>query len=106
VYLATVGKHGLRQVAESCYHKAHYAAQIIGELPGFEVDLARPFFKEFTVRCPRPPDEVNRRLLERKIIGGLDVSEQVPNGMLLCVTEMNTRGEIERLRDALAEVTG
>ena len=56
------------------------------------------------MRCPRPPAEINRRLLERDIIGGLDVSDQVDNGMLLCVTEMNTREEIERLAEALREV--
>jgi glycine dehydrogenase subunit 1 len=103
VYLATVGKHGLRQVAEASYHKAHYAAQIIGALPGYDVD-SRPFFKEFVVRGPIAPSELNHRLLERDIIGGLDVSSQIENGMLICVTEMNTREEIERLRDALAEV--
>lgn len=104
VYLATVGKHGMRQVAEACYHKAHYAAQIIQNLPGYEVDLETTFFKEFVVRCPKPPAEINRLLLERDIIGGLDVSAQAENGMLVCVTEVNTREEIERLRDALAEV--
>ena len=104
VYLATVGKHGLRQVAGASYHKAHYAAQIIGTLPGYEVDTTRPFFKEFVVRCPIPPAEIDSHLLERDIIGGLDVSDQVENGMLICVTEMNTREEIKRLRDALAEV--
>jgi len=104
VYLATVGKHGLRQVAHASYHKAHYAAQIIGALPGYEIDVTRAFFKEFVVRCPIPPAEIDRHLLERDIIGGLDVSEQVANGMLICVTEINTREEIERLRDALAEV--
>ena len=104
VYLATVGKHGMRQVAEACYHKAHYAAQIIQNLPGYEVDLETPFFKEFVIRCPKAPAEINRRLLaEHHIIGGLDVSAQVANGMLLCVTEMNSRTEIERLRDALVE---
>jgi glycine dehydrogenase subunit 1 len=104
VYLATVGKHGMRQVAEACYHKAHYAAQIIQDLPGYEVDLETPFFKEFVVRCPKPPAEINRSLLDRDIIGGLDVSAQVENGMLVCVTEVNTREEIERFRDALAKV--
>jgi glycine dehydrogenase subunit 1 len=103
VYLATVGKHGLRQVAEACYHKAHYAAQQIQNLSGYAVDLEPPFFKEFVVRCPKPPAEINRLLLERDIIGGLDVSSHIENGMLLCVTEVNTRAEIERLRDALAE---
>jgi glycine dehydrogenase subunit 1 len=104
VYLATVGKHGLRQVAEACYHKSHYAAQIIQNLPGYEVNLDTPFFKEFVVSCPKPPAEINRLLLERDIIGGLDVTHLVRNGMLICVTEVNTREEIEGLRDALAEV--
>ena len=105
VYLATIGKHGLRDIAEACYHKAHYAAGIINELPGYSVELRTPFFKEFVVKCPIPPAEVNRYLIERGIIGGLDVSEHAENGMLVCVTEMNSREEIERLRDALAEVT-
>ena len=100
VYLATVGKHGLREIADSCYHKAHYAAEIIDALPGYSVDMNRPFFKEFLVACPRPMAAINAALLERQIIGGLDVSGQ----MLVCVTEMNTRAEIERLRDGLAEV--
>ncbi len=103
VYLATVGKTGFRQIAEACYHKAHYTAARIAALAGYSVDASSPFFKEFVVRCPRPPSEINRRLLERGIIGGLDVSDTVPWGMLMCVTEMNTREEIERLAEALAE---
>jgi glycine dehydrogenase subunit 1 len=104
VYLTTVGKHGLRQIAEACYHKAHYAAALISRIDGFQVDDAKPFFNEFVVRCPLPAAVISQRLLERDIIGGLDVSEHFPNGMLLCVTEMNTREEIERLTSALAEV--
>ena len=103
VYLATVGKHGLRTIAEACYHKAHFAAQQIDALPGYGVDLETPFFKEFAVRCPKPPSEINEQLLSHDIIGGLDVSAHVENGMLLCVTEMNTRQEIDRLCAALAE---
>ena len=103
VYLATVGKQGLRQIAESCYHKAHFTASLIDQIDGYSVDLSRPLFKEFVARCPLPPAEINRRLLERGIIGGLDVSGQVENGLLLCVTEMNTREEIERLAEGLRE---
>jgi glycine dehydrogenase subunit 1 len=103
VYLATVGKQGLRQIAEACYHKAHHAAGLIGALNGYSVDLQKPFFEEFVVRCPRPPAEINRRLLEQDIIGGLDASDQVENGMLVCVTEMNTREDIERLVEGLRE---
>jgi len=114
VYLAAMGKQGLRQVAELCYHKAHYAAERIAALPGYS--LARSagasasgggegvFFKEFVVRCPRPPADVNRALLERGIIGGLDVADQIPNGLLLCVTELNTREEIDALVEGLGSI--
>ncbi|KPK46290.1 MAG: glycine dehydrogenase [Dehalococcoidia bacterium SM23_28_2] len=106
VYLAAMGRQGLRQVAELCYHKAHYAAQRIAHLSGYSLPFDGLFFKEFVVRCPQPPSEVNRALLERGIIGGLDVSQHVENGLLLCVTEMNTRQEIDRLVEALAEIGG
>jgi glycine dehydrogenase subunit 1 len=106
VYLAAMGRQGLRQVAELCYHKAHYAAQRIARLPGYSLAFDGLFFKEFVVRCPRPPAEVNRALLEQGIVGGLDVSPHVENGLLLCVTEMNTREDIERLVDALAQIGG
>jgi glycine dehydrogenase subunit 1 len=104
VYLATVGKQGLRQIAGACYHKAHYAAGLISRTDPYDVDDSRPFFNEFVVRCPLPPAEMNRHLLERGIIGGLDINDRVPNGMLVCLTEMNTRDEIERFVAALAEV--
>ncbi|MBI2164969.1 MAG: aminomethyl-transferring glycine dehydrogenase subunit GcvPA [Chloroflexi bacterium] len=102
IYLAALGRQGLRRVAELCYHKAHYAASLIREVPGYKLPFQAPFFKEFIVQVPAPVKEINRRLLDRKIIGGLDISDLVPNGMLLCVTEMNTKEEIHALRDALA----
>jgi glycine dehydrogenase subunit 1 len=104
VYLAVMGPQGLRQVAELCYQKAHYAASVISKLKGYGLPINGTFFQEFVVRCPVKPAEVNRRLLEKGIIGGLDVSDRVPNGLLLCVTEMNTRQEIDALAAALAEV--
>ncbi|MCX6021469.1 MAG: aminomethyl-transferring glycine dehydrogenase subunit GcvPA [Chloroflexi bacterium] len=104
VYLALVGPKGLREIAELCYHKAHYAAQQIAALPGYALALPGHFFHEFVVQCPIPPGEVNRRLLERDIIGGIDVSDRVPGGLLLCVTELNPRDEIERLIAALSEI--
>jgi glycine dehydrogenase subunit 1 len=103
VDLALMGRQGLRQVAEQCYHKAHYAASRIAQLPGYRLPLAGEFFHEFVVECPVPPAVLTRRLQEERIIGGLDVSDQVPNGMLLCATEMNTRQEIDLLVSALAK---
>ena len=105
IYLAAVGKSGLRQIAELCYHKAHYAAQRIAALPGYKLPLAGTFFKEFPITCPRPPEQVNAALRQRGIVGGLDISDLVPNGMLLCVTEMHRREEIDALIVALKAAT-
>ena len=104
IYLAAMGRNGLRQAAELCYHKAHYAADAIGKLDGYSLPQSSQFFQEFVVSCPQPPAEVNRRLMERNILGGLDVSDRYDNGMLLCVTEMNTRAEIDALVSALSEI--
>ena len=104
VFMASQGKQGLRHIAELCYHKAHYAASLIEKIPGYSLPIEGTFFREFVVQCPRPPAEINERLLEHRIIGGLDVSEQVPNGMLLCCTEVNSRDEVEALATALAKI--
>jgi len=101
VYLATLGKRGLRQVAELCYHKAHYTAEAIGRLKGYSLTFHQPFFKEFVIRCPVAPCQINEVLFKEGIIGGLDISHMIDNGMLLCVTEMNTKQEIDRLIEIL-----
>jgi glycine dehydrogenase subunit 1 len=108
VYLCVMGKHGLRKAAELSYHKAHYAAKEIATLSGYEVDQSRPFFNEFVVKCPRPVSEINQRLIERGIIGGYDLGEDYPNlqeHMLVCVTEMNRKDEIDVLVEVLNEVS-
>ena len=105
VHLATMGKQGLKDVATACYHKAHYAAQRIASLSGFALPLEGVFFKEFAVTCPTAPVEINHRLLGKGIVGGLDVSNLIPNGMLIAITEMNSKEDIDGLVDALEEVT-
>ena len=90
IYLACMGKQGLRLVAEMCYHKAHFAAQEIGNLKGYSVVNSGPFFNEFVIRCPKPAAEINQALLRREILGGYDLHLDYPNRekqMLLCVTE-------------------
>jgi len=111
-YLATMGKRGLGQVAELCYHKSHYAAAEIGKLKGFVVNPqapSQPFFKEFVVRLPRPVAEVNRHLQERHgIVGGYDLATDYPHleqHMLLAVTEVHPRASIDRLVQALSELS-
>ncbi len=107
IYMSIMGKHGLRKVAELCFHKAHYAADLIDKIKGYKVDRSRPFFKEFVVECPWPVDDINMHLLEYGIVGGFALGMAYPNRqnqMLIAVTEMNTREEIEDLAAALAEV--
>src|SRR6476469_1251623 len=104
-YLALMGKQGLRRVAEICYNRAHYLAGEIAQIPGFALKNDGPFFKEFVVQTPLPVAELNGRLLEHKIIGGLDVGDLVPNGWLLCVTEMNSRAQLDNLLAALRAIT-
>ncbi len=102
VYLATLGKRGLRQVAELCYHKAHYAAEAIGKLKGYSLVFQQPFFREFVLRCPIAPYQINEALFKGRIIGGLDISHMIDNGMLLCVTEVNTKQDIDGLVEILS----
>jgi glycine dehydrogenase subunit 1 len=108
VTMAALGRCGMRQVAELCYHRAHYAAEQIDALEGYAVVRDRPFFKEFVVRCPEPVQEINNYLLDEwGIIGGYDLGRDyahLENHMLLCVTEMNPREEIDILVEALREV--
>ena len=107
VYMGLLGKSGLRQVAELCYQKAHYAAEQIAAIPGFKVCSNAPFFHEFVVCCPRPVEEINNHLLDHEILGGYDLGQAYPSlkdHMLVAVTEMNTRLEIDMLVEALKEV--
>ena len=104
IYLATLGRRGLRQIAEACYHKSHYAASLIGKIPGYSLPLSSTFFQEFVVQCPKPPKEINHQLLKSGILGGLDISSVISDSMLFCVTEMNTSEEIHKLVKALKSI--
>jgi hypothetical protein len=92
VYMSTLGKTGLQQVANLCYQKAHYAASELGKIKGFKINFDEPFFHEFVLRCPQPASEVEhepgerdhdhgrqqvRRLLERERLGRTDAGLQV-----------------------------
>lgn len=107
VYLSLMGKYGMRKVAELCYHKAHYAANQIDKLDGFEVNRDRPFFHEFAVKCPVSVQTINDALIQEGIIGGVDLGKDyahLKDYMLLCVTEMNTKDEIDALVNVMGSV--
>jgi len=107
IYLSLLGKHGLQQVANLCYQKAHYAATEISKIKGFELTNKEHFFHEFSVTCPKPVEEINEHLLEHGILGGYDLSRDYPsrkNQMLIAVTEMNSKDEIDAFVEVLKEV--
>jgi glycine dehydrogenase subunit 1 len=104
VYLATLGKRGVQEVARQNLQKAHYAASAISGVPGFELKFPAPFFNEFVVRTPRPANHVLNRLLDRRIIGGLALQPYYPelnDSMLVCVTETAKKESIDRLVESL-----
>ena len=107
VYLSVLGKTGLQQVANLCYQKAHYAASELGNINGYKVS-SDTFFHEFVLECPAPVAEINAHLLEHGILGGYDLSQDYPsltNHMLIAVTEMNSKEEIDALVEVLSEVS-
>ncbi len=100
VYLAALGPQGLKEVAYLCFQKAAYAREKLTALTGYQLACPGNFFKEFPVTVPGAPQEINRRLLQKGIIGGLELSGFYPeleNSLLFCVTEKRTRGEIDEL---------
>jgi glycine dehydrogenase subunit 1 len=105
VYLETMGKRGLQEVAQQCAQKAAYAARRIAELPGFSLPFAAPRFNEFVVRAPGNAAKLLSRLAsEKNITGGLPLSRYFPdrpNDLLVCVTEINSRREIDELVSGL-----
>jgi glycine dehydrogenase subunit 1 len=108
VYLSVMGKQGMRQVAELCYQKAHYAAKAIAQLPKYKIWNSGPFFHEFVVQCPKPVADINEILLEHEILGGYDLGSEYPevkDHMLIAVTEVNTQEEIDGLVSALEEAS-
>ncbi|MDX2153518.1 MAG: aminomethyl-transferring glycine dehydrogenase subunit GcvPA [Bryobacteraceae bacterium] len=99
VYMTVYGKQGLRELAEQNLAKAHYLAK---DLP---LRFSGPFFNEFVAKCEgRRVAEVNETLLDRKVIGGLDLGRWYPElegSMLLCATEMARREAMDTLREVL-----
>ena len=110
VYLETMGRRGLQEVAHQCAQKTAYAAKKIGELDGFTIPFSGPRFNEFVVGAPGPAKDLLARLAaNRNITGGLALSRYYadrPNEFLVCVTEINSRTQIDALVEGLASQAG
>lgn len=108
IYMTTMGRRGLQEVATQCAQKAHYAAREIAKLDGYTLPYSAPFFNEFVVRAPIEANELVRRLARDHNTGaGVALSryfENQPNDLLICVTEVNTRAQIDSLIQGLATI--
>ena len=105
IYMETMGKKGLQEVAVQNAQKAAYAAKQIAAIAAFSVPFSAPSFNEFVVRGPRPATEVLAGLREKGIIGGLPLSKYYSgreNEFLVCVTEVSSREKIDALVTTLS----
>lgn len=103
ITMASLGKHGIREMAQLNIEKADYAARALQQ-KGFNVINKAPFFNEFVVELSKPVKEVNEKLLEQGIIGGYDLGkdyEGLENHMLVAVTDQRTKEEIDQFINAL-----
>jgi glycine dehydrogenase subunit 1 len=104
IYLSTVGKEGLRKVGALSAAKAHYAAERLARIPGVSLRFQAPFFKEFALRLPRPPDRVVSKLARQGILAGVPLrtfDRALRDCLLVAVTEKRTREEIDGFAAAL-----
>ena len=105
IYLALLGRVGLRKLAEINLAKAEYAKARIRETPGLELAFSAPTFNEFAVRLGVPAGEALAGAQRAGIIGGLDLAAHAPelgSALLVCTTELNGKESIDRLISSLA----
>ena len=107
IYMTVLGKEGFKEVANLCYQKAHFAADQLNQVDGYQLAFAdTPFFHEFVVKSERPVAEVLEWLREHDILGGYDLGQDYPeleNHLMLAVTEKISREDIEFLTAVLEE---
>jgi len=105
IYMETMGKKGLQEVAEQNAQKAAYAKQKISAVEGYSIPFSSPTFNEFVVRGPRPASEILEKVrTENGIVGGLALSKYYSghdHDILVCVTETMSRANIDAFVDAL-----
>jgi glycine dehydrogenase subunit 1 len=107
IFLAALGKQGLRELGALCLQKAHYAFRQITAIPGFEAAFSSPFFDEFVIKLPVSTAKLRGYFDRANIIGGYPLREAYPgmdDYMLFCVTETRTRADIDHLVSVLREI--
>ncbi len=107
VYMATMGKQGMKEVAEQSFKKAHYTFEKLMESGKYKPVFDKPFFKEFAIKCPKTVEEINEALRKEGILGGFDLKRangNLENSMLIAVTESRSIEEIEKFVRIMEEI--
>jgi glycine dehydrogenase subunit 1 len=105
VAMTALGKKGVKEMAIQNIAKAQYAKDVL-KSKGFTIAFEGPFFNEFVVKLNKPVQEVNKKLLEKGIIGGYDLGRDYPEleqHMLIAVTELRTKEEIDTFAEELGD---
>ena len=108
VFLSVIGKRGIKEMATKNMKKARYAKKAL-ENAGFEVLYSNRFFNEFVVKLDQDIKNVNNQLNDRGFIGGFDlgkVDESFKNHMLVAVTEIRSKEEIDQFVKELGDIHG
>jgi glycine dehydrogenase subunit 1 len=107
IYLAVMGKQGLRELALLNLSKTDYMKKKLSKIQGFEMRFSGDTFNEVVLKCPKPANQIRDALLEYKILAGLPLGSYYPeldDSLLLCATELNTVEDIDLLADKLEAV--
>ncbi|MDD5084566.1 MAG: aminomethyl-transferring glycine dehydrogenase subunit GcvPA [Candidatus Omnitrophica bacterium] len=107
IYLSALGKCGLERIARLNLERVQYLKEKIKKLKHFSFYFSSTNFNECLIKCPTGPKKILDALRGQGIIGGLDVSSyypEFPDGLLVCVTETKTKGDIDKFVDLLSKV--
>lgn len=109
MYMTAMGPQGIREVAEQCWHKAHYLAKKIAALPGFSLRYDGEFFNEFVVKCPKPVTPIVEHCKKHGFLPGVALHGRrlgrpgAPDELLIAITEKRTREELDSFVQCLQE---
>ena len=107
LFMATLGKQGMRELALQNHSRAEYAKAALARIPGCRIPHPGPTFNEFVLELPKEASAVHRELLARGTVVGLPLGRFFPErkkDLLICVTEVNSRSQIDRLVKEMEEV--
>jgi glycine dehydrogenase subunit 1 len=104
VFLSCLGKEGLKELAMMNLSRTEYAKKVVSRIRGCKLNFTGPTFNEFVLRIEKEPEEVLEELRKERILGGLPLEKFYPeldHHLLVTVTEMNRKEEIDRWGEAL-----